>query len=269
MIRGEKIGHGIDDVAFDGALEMTCAITLIGAFLEKKLAARAGDAEEELSTGGFQNALLHHGEFDIEHLLELRAMERMEDHNLVQAIHEFRGKFAARGFDGGAFDLFVEIGFGLVIGFDEAVAAGHEISDFHPAEVGGHENDGLGKIDAAIVAEGERGFVQDAEEKLPESIAGLFDLVEEQEGEFELIGMRCREGFLGNQRMSFAMAEVARRRTDELGNFVGVLKFGAIDLDDQTGITEKNFRGGFDDARLCPNRWARGTADCQPGGRAS
>ena len=141
-------------MAFNGALEMARAVTLIGAFLKKEIAAGTGDAEEELSTGGFQNTLLHHGKFDIEHLLELRALERMEDHNLVQAIHEFRGEFAASGFDGGAFNLFVEIGFGLIVGFDEAVAASHEFGDFHAAEVGGHENNSLGKIDAAIVAEG-------------------------------------------------------------------------------------------------------------------
>ena len=66
----------------------------------------------------------------------------------------------------------------------------------------------------------------------------------------QLIGMRGRERFLRDQRMSFAMAEIAWGRTDELGNFVRVLKFGAVHLDDETGIAEENFRGGFDDARF-------------------
>ena len=241
-------------MAFDGALEMACAVTLIGAFLKKEIAARAGYAEEELATRSFQNALLHHGEFDVEDLLELGAVERMENHNLVQAIHEFGGEFAARSFDGGAFDLFVEIGFGLVVGFDEAIAAGHEIGDFHAAEVGGHENDGLRKIYAAIVAEGQRGFIQHAEEKLPESVAGLFDFVEEQERKLELIGVGGRESFLGDQRMCFAMAEIARGRTDKLGNFVRVLEFGAVHLDDEARIAEENFRSGFDDTRFAGAR---------------
>ena len=50
--------------------------------------------------------------------------------------------------------------------------------------------------------------------------------------------------------MSFAVAEIARGRTDEFGNFVGVLKFGAVYLDDAAGIAKENFGGGFDDARL-------------------
>jgi len=71
---------------------------------------------------------------------------------------------------------------GLVVGFDEAVAATHEVGDFVGAEVGGHKDDGLREIDAAVVTERESGFIQHAEEQLPESVAGFFDFIEEQEG---------------------------------------------------------------------------------------
>src|SRR5260370_12489951 len=50
--------------------------------------------------------------------------------------------------------------------------------------------------------------------------------------------------------MSFAVAEVARGRADDLGDFVRVLEFGAVDLDDGAGAAEENFSGGFDDAGL-------------------
>ena len=50
-----------------------------------------------------------------------------------------------------------------------------------------------------------------AEKQLPERVAGLFDFVEEQEGQFQLIGMRSRQRFLGDQGMSFTVAEIARR----------------------------------------------------------
>src|SRR5689334_9489708 len=58
------------------------------------------------------------------------------------------------------------------------------------------------------------------------------------------------QGFLGNQRMSFPVAEVARRRADDLGNLMGVLKFGAVNLDDGAGAAEEDFSSGFDDAGL-------------------
>src|ERR1700739_2753411 len=50
--------------------------------------------------------------------------------------------------------------------------------------------------------------------------------------------------------MSFAVAEIARRRTGDLGNFVRVLEFGAVDFDDGAWAAEENFGGGFDDAGL-------------------
>ncbi len=65
LFRGEKIGHWIDDVAFDGALEMARAVTLVGAFLQKEVTPLGGDAEKELALCGFENALLNHGEFDV------------------------------------------------------------------------------------------------------------------------------------------------------------------------------------------------------------
>src|SRR5260370_36601186 len=50
--------------------------------------------------------------------------------------------------------------------------------------------------------------------------------------------------------MRFAMPQVARRRADQLGNFVGVLKFRAINLDHGAGIAKKNFGRSFHDTRL-------------------
>src|SRR5258708_38268255 len=48
--------------------------------------------------------------------------------------------------------------------------------------------------------------------------------------------------------MSFPVAEIAGGRADDLGDFVGVLEFGAVDFDDGTGAAEKNLCGGFNDA---------------------
>jgi hypothetical protein len=47
--------------------------------------------------------------------------------------------------------------------------------------------------------------------------------------------------------MGFAMAEISRRRSNQLGNLMAVLKFSAIDLDAGAGVTEQSFGHGFDD----------------------
>ena len=59
LFGGQQVGQGIDHVAFDGALQVPCAIPLVGAFLKKELTARRSHAEKELAFGGFQNTLLH------------------------------------------------------------------------------------------------------------------------------------------------------------------------------------------------------------------
>src|SRR5579859_118580 len=50
--------------------------------------------------------------------------------------------------------------------------------------------------------------------------------------------------------MSFTVAEIARGRADDLRDFVRVLEFGAVDLDDGAGAAKKNFSGGFDNTGL-------------------
>src|SRR5579863_2719692 len=50
--------------------------------------------------------------------------------------------------------------------------------------------------------------------------------------------------------MRFPVAEVTRGRANDLGDFVGVLELGAVDLDDGARAAEENFGGGFDDARF-------------------
>ena len=50
--------------------------------------------------------------------------------------------------------------------------------------------------------------------------------------------------------MSLAVAEISRRRTDELGDLMGVLKLSAIDLDAGARIAEDRFSHRLDDPRL-------------------
>src|SRR5438552_3338006 len=50
--------------------------------------------------------------------------------------------------------------------------------------------------------------------------------------------------------MGLAMPQIAWGRTDQFGNFMGVLEFGAVDLDDRAPISKENLGSRFDDAGL-------------------
>src|SRR5215470_12503645 len=50
--------------------------------------------------------------------------------------------------------------------------------------------------------------------------------------------------------MRFAMPQVSRRRTDQLGDFMAVLKLRTVDFDHRTRILEKDLRCSLDDPSL-------------------
>src|SRR5258708_21541736 len=50
--------------------------------------------------------------------------------------------------------------------------------------------------------------------------------------------------------MGFAVPQISRRRTNQLRDFMRMLEFRAIDLDNRSGIAKQYFGGGFHDTRL-------------------
>ena len=69
LLGGEQVRHWIDHMALDGSFQVARPIPLIRAFLQKKIAAWLGHAEEKLPFGRFQYAVLHLGQFNLENLL--------------------------------------------------------------------------------------------------------------------------------------------------------------------------------------------------------
>src|SRR5213082_1612665 len=56
--------------------------------------------------------------------------------------------------------------------------------------------------------------------------------------------------------MGLAMAQIAGRRTNQLGNLVRVLELRAIDLYDRSSISKKDLGGSFHNARLSRTGWS-------------
>src|SRR5438874_5673721 len=57
-------------------------------------------------------------------------------------------------------------------------------------------------------------------------------------------------------RFCFAMAEITRGRSDEFSDFMAVLEFGAVDLDDGAWIIEEVLGSCLHDARFARSRWS-------------
>src|SRR5205823_2972271 len=105
-----------------------------------------------------------------------------------------RRKLAARRFHGGALHFLIQPGSRLIGRLDKAHATLHQFRNFSAPEVRGQEDDRLRKVHAAIVSQREGRFVQHAQQQLPKRVAGLLNLVKEQETELQLVGMTGRQG---------------------------------------------------------------------------
>src|SRR3954468_6972382 len=219
---------------------MPRTIFRVGSFDEKEFLYLRRAAEDELAIARrLQNALLHHAEFYLEDLFQVLSLQHLEDNHLVDAIHELGRELATCGFVRGAGDLVVDARIDLRdrtrrkahVAVDQFVHLGR-------AEVGRHHDDALRKIDTAIVAESQRRFVEDAEQKLPQGVTRLLDLVEQENGKPKLVSVKLVQRFLSEQRMSLTVSQVPRRRTDQLCDLMRVLELGAIDLDAGTSLAK-------------------------------
>src|SRR5437879_2746828 len=70
------------------------------------------------------------------------------------------------------------------------------------------------------------------------------------EAQLELLGVILRQCLLRDQRVRLAVPQIPRRRANQLGNLVRVLKLGAIHPDHCPRVPEQNLRRGFHNARL-------------------
>jgi len=250
---GEQVGDGVYDAAFDGALQMTRSVPLVSAFPQEEFAgARVHGEGHRTGAGGADDTRLHFREFEIEDAIEFAGAERVEDHGTIDAVDELGREAAAGGVDSGVrhFVGKVRVGASSRDAGCESEIRAYDRRHFGGAEIARHKDDAAREVDLAIVAERERGLIEDTEQEVPHGVAGLFDFVEEDEAQLDGVGMELIEDVLAEERMRLAVSEVSGRRADEFGDFVTVLELGAIDFDDGFGVADEAFGESFDGAGL-------------------
>ncbi len=91
--------------------------------------------------------------------------------------------------------------------------AGVLTGDVFAADIGGTDDDGVDEADRAPFAVGQPSVVQDLEQKIEDVAVGLFDLVQKKHR------VRVAPHLFG-KLTAFAVAHIAGRRSDELGDGV-------------------------------------------------
>ncbi len=108
----------------------------------------------------------------------------------------------------------------------------------------------LGEIDFAVVSQRQSRFVEDPEKQVPQGVACLLNLIKKDEADFDGVRVMLVDHFLAQKGMRFTMSQIAWGRTDQFGNFMAVLKFGAVDLHDRARVLNENLRRRFHRACL-------------------
>ena len=177
-------------------------------------------------------------------------LQRAEDDDLVDAVHELGRELAPRGIHRSAIDLLIELRINRVRFRSEPHRAVDKFVHLAGAEVRRHNDQALREVYTAVIAKRERCLVEDAEQQLPQRVAGFFDLVKQQDRELQLLRVPLVERFLREQRMGLAMSKISGRRADQFCDLVRMLEFSAVDFDERLGVAEERFGNGFNDARL-------------------
>ena len=159
-------------------------------------------------------------------------VERLVGDDDVDAVDEL-GRVAAphRG-DADVLELAGELDRVAIAAALEAEVRLHLLHHLARAEVAREEDEALLEVDGGVVAERQRRAIEDAEQQRRERRRRLLDLVEQHDRDRALRRDGLRQLLLGQDRLRLAMAEVARRRADELGDLVVRLELAAVDLDD-------------------------------------
>ena len=225
---------------FNRPFQVPRSILRIGTFRQQEVLHLCRAIEYELMPArGHQHSLLHHPQFDFQNLLQMLRTQRLEHHHLVDAVHELRSKLAPRRVHCRAIDFIVEGVIHLHRSRRKSQSAIDQPIHLRRTQVRGHDNDAARKINAPVVAQSQSRFVQNSQQQLPQRVRRLLNLVKQQNRKFKLLRVPLVERFLRQQRMRFAMSQISRRRTNQLGNLVRVLKLGAIDLDAGPRVPEQ------------------------------
>ena len=93
----DQVRDRINQVTLDGPLEVARTVFQIGSFPKQEFFRLRSTSEDELFIGlRRHDAILDVVEFDIQHLTQMLLVKRPEDHDLIDAVHEFRGELPFR-----------------------------------------------------------------------------------------------------------------------------------------------------------------------------
>src|SRR5215472_6481907 len=132
---GQKSGNWANHIPLNSSFQVPSSVSLVSSFMQQELAAFLGDPKQERPRCRIQYALLNIAQFDLQHFVEFLALEGMEHHQFVQAIHKLRREPAPGRFYCCPLHLFLQSCSWLVVRLDESHASLQQIRDLATSQV--------------------------------------------------------------------------------------------------------------------------------------
>src|ERR1017187_699714 len=247
LVGGNHGRQRLGEEAVNGAIQLARAVLRTGAFFEQELARLGRNFESERSVSQARiDMALQVGDLVFQDRGERFLAERLVGDDAIDAVYEFGGEALAHGHQADALQLADEIGALGVLRRLEAEFRIHLTQHFARAQVAGQEDHALFEVDGGVIAEPQLRFVEHPEQQARHGGRGLFDFVEQHQGEIALVAGDGGQLLLGEHGLCLAVAQIAGGRADQLGHLVLHLKFAAIHLEDVLLAAVQDFGEGFD-----------------------
>ena len=227
----DALCEGVFDVALDRATQRPRAVVLVEALRDEEVDGGLVELERDAL---LLEAHFHFRELEVHDALQVCVGERVEDHQLVEAVEELRAEVSLDLDHHVVLDLLLALVFlGL------ALASGHAVeaelrARLHVlrAEVGGHDEDHVAEVDVAPEGVCEASLFHDLEEHVEDVRVRLLDLVKEH----DRVGATTHT--LG-ELAALLIADVARRRADEARGVVLLHVLAHVHGDDCVFVTKE------------------------------
>jgi hypothetical protein len=145
----------------------------------------------------------------------------------------------------------------------EADVRPHFAKHFARAEIAGEKNKRLLELHDRIVAHTQAPLVENAQQQRIQRRRGLFDLIEQDDRDIALLTDNAQQPFLCQQRLCLTVADISRRRADQLSDFMVRLVLGAVDPEKLLLAAMEDFGKCLDCAGLTSAGWTKKQKDAR------
>src|SRR5690625_3248877 len=225
------LGQGVFDFALDGATQRASAQYGVVALLGQEFLSALRDAQRHVLFGHALGQARDHQVDDRENLF----LAQLREHDrVIDTVQELGAEVLLEFIVHARLHALIRRGL-IAIDLESGLDA---LGDIAGTQVGGHDDDRVLKVHDPTLRVGQATIFQNLQQRVEDIGVGLFDLVEQHDGE------RLAAHLLG-QFATLVVADVSGRGTEQARNGVLLTELGHVELDERFLVPEQELGQGL------------------------